>query len=65
MNEIYTPMEKILVEGAKAAEQLSMKEVCDAALETAEKFRKALELDLMLLEAEEKVGLMDGIPVEA
>ena len=46
--EIYTPMEQILIEGVKIKE--------------AE--RKALELDLMLLEMEEKQGLMDGIELK-
>ena len=31
--------------------------------ETMEQLNKALELDLMLLEMEEQVGLMDGLPV--
>jgi hypothetical protein len=43
--EIYTPMEKILID----------------ALITHEKMLQALELDLMLLEMEEKAGLMDGV----
>lgn len=46
--EVYTPMERILIEGAKIHED----------------FIKALELDAMLLEMEEKMGLMDGFPLE-
>ncbi len=46
--EIYTPMERILIEGVKIHED----------------FIKALELDAMLLEMEEKMGLMDGFPLE-
>lgn len=41
----------------------TMKNVCEAALKTKEQFTTALLLDLMLLEAEEKVGLMDGMEV--
>lgn len=48
-NNIYTPMERIMIEGVK----------------TLERTRKALELDLMLLELEKSVGLMDGLPLEA
>jgi hypothetical protein len=40
------------------------KEVCESALETKEKFNSALLLDLMLCQAEEKVGLLDGIPMK-
>jgi hypothetical protein len=40
------------------------KEVCQAALETKEKFNSALLLDIMLCQAEEKMGLLDGIPLE-
>lgn len=32
--EIYTPMERILIEGAK---KLTTKEICDSALETKKK----------------------------
>ena len=53
-NEIYTPMEKVLVGGALYLE----------ALETKKKERQALELDLMLLEMEEKAGLMDGVELQ-
>lgn len=59
--EIYTPMERILIEGAKA---LTTKEVCEAALETDKKFIDVLRLDVMLCQAEEKMGLLDGIPLE-
>lgn len=61
MKEIYSPMERILIEGAKA---LTTKEVVEAALETKEQFTAALLLDNMLCQAEEKVGLLDGIPLE-
>ena len=53
-NEIYTPMEKVLVGGALYLE----------ALETKKKETQALELDLMLLEMEEKAGLMDGVELQ-
>lgn len=46
--EIYTPMEKLLIE----------------AMKTKEQERQALELDLMLLEMEQKAGLMDGVELE-
>lgn len=46
--EVYTPMERILIEGVKIHED----------------FIKALSLDALLLEMEEKVGLMDGFPLE-
>lgn len=59
--EIYTPMEKILIEGVKT---LTTKEIVEGALKTKEDFTKALLLDVMLCEAEEKMGLLDGIPVE-
>ena len=42
----------------------TMKEVCEAALETSEKTSTLLELDLLLCQAEEKMGLLDGIPIE-
>jgi hypothetical protein len=48
-NEIYTPMERLLIE----------------ALITKEQERKALELDLLLLEMEAKADMMDGVPMEA
>ena len=59
--EIYTDMERILIEGVKT---LTTKEVVEAALETKEKFNSALLLDVMLCQAEEKAGLLDGIPLE-
>lgn len=62
MEKFYTPMEELLIEGAKA---LTTAEIVDAAMETKKDFTKALELDLMLLEAEAAVGLMDGLPVES
>ena len=42
----------------------TMKEVCQAAVETMEKVETALTLDLMLLEMEEKQGLMDGVELQ-
>ena len=42
----------------------TMKQVCEAAIETKKKYTDALLLDNMLLQAEEKMGLLDGIPVE-
>lgn len=50
--EIYTPMERILIEGAQI---LTTKEICDSALETKKKALQALELDLLLLEMETKL----------
>lgn len=50
--EIYSPMEKVLIEGAQ---KLTTKEICDSAIETKKKLNKALELDLMLLELEKKI----------
>lgn len=50
-NENYTPMEKVLIEGAK---KLTTKEICDSALESKKKTIQALELDLKLLEMERK-----------
>lgn len=61
MSEIYTPMEKVLIEGVKA---LTTKEVVESAIKTKEDFNTALLLDLMLCQAEEKVGLLDGIPLK-
>lgn len=61
MENIYTPMEKVLVDGAKV---LSTKEEVAAALETKQNFTKALELDLMLLELEAKMKMMDGLSEE-
>lgn len=42
----------------------TMKEITAAALETKKKYTDALLLDNMLLAAEEKMGLLDGIPME-
>ena len=56
--EIYTPMERVLIEGAIKAEEIQK------AYEIKEKERQALELDLLLLELESKIGLMDGIELE-
>lgn len=61
MSEIYTPMEKILIEGAK---KLSTAEVCARALETKKDFNTALLLDALLQEMEEEQGLFDGLPAE-
>ena len=55
MEKIYTPMEEVLIKGA-----LYMQ-----AKETKAKTNELLKLDLLLLEAEEKAGLMDGLPLEA
>ena len=46
--EIYTPMEKILIE----------------ALITKEQMRQALELDKMLLEMEAQADMMDGLTMQ-
>lgn len=65
--EIYTPMERILIEGAKLLtkeEAPTTKEVCESAIKTKEDFNTALLLDVMLCQAEEKAGLLDGIPLE-
>lgn len=59
--EIYSPMEQILIEGAK---KLTTKEVVEAALETKEKFNEALSLDSLLLEMERKADMMDGYKME-
>ena len=53
-NEIYTPMEKNLIQGALYLE----------ALETKKKTTAALELDLMLLELEAKADMMDGMNMQ-
>lgn len=55
MSEIYTPMEEVLIKSALLAE----------AMETKRKTAEALKLDMMLLEMEEKQGLIDGLPLEA
>lgn len=59
--EIYTPMESILIEGAK---KLTTKEVVEAAIETKEQLNDALKLDLMLLEMEAKADMMDGMTMK-
>lgn len=59
--EIYSPMERILIEGAKA---LTTKEVVEDALKTKEDFNKALLLDNMLLELEAQADMMDGHKLE-
>ena len=59
--EIYTPMEKILIEGAQ---KLTTKETCDNAKKTSEQAITALELDLMLLEMEKHFNQMDGIELK-
>lgn len=41
-----------------------MKLVCEAALATKQAFTTALLLDNLLCQAEEQLGLLDGIPVE-
>ena len=61
-NNIYSPMEKVLIEGALMLHgDDSREEVLPAA---NSKYFEALKLDLMLLELESKVGLMDGLPLE-
>ena len=42
----------------------TMKDVCQAALETKKKYTDVLLLDVMLCQAEEQFGLLDGIPIE-
>lgn len=45
--EIYTPMERNLIKGAQALQDLNA----------------ALKLDLLLLELESSLGMMDGFPI--
>lgn len=52
--EIYTPMERILIQSALLAQ----------AAETKKKLTEALALDAKLLELEAEQGLMDGLPLE-
>lgn len=52
--EIYTPMEEVLIKSAELAQ----------ALETKKQCLQAIALDGLLLEMEEKLGLMDGITME-
>lgn len=59
--EIYSPMERILIEGAK---KLTTKEVVETAIETKKQFNDALSLDAMLLELEAKADMMDGYKME-
>ena len=40
-----------------------MQKILQDTLSTMEKLRQALELDLLLLEAEAAHGLMDGLPL--
>lgn len=47
-NEIYTPMERLLIEALTRREQVI----------------EALALDATLLEMEQEMGLMDGLPLE-
>lgn len=49
-NEIYTAEERALIDGVKALTETDF-------------YTKALALDLLLLEMEEKQGLIDGVPV--
>jgi hypothetical protein len=42
----------------------TMKEITAAAMETMEKVEAALQLDLLLLEMEEKQDMMDGLKME-
>lgn len=44
--------------------EITTAELVAAALKTKSDTTLALLLDLMILEAEEKLGLMDGIPLE-
>ena len=59
--EIYTPMEKILIEGVQ---RLTTKEVVESAVDTKKKAVQALSLDALLLELEAKVDMMDGLKME-
>ena len=58
---IYTPMEQVLIEGAKLLEENKAEKKW---LETSIDLGKALELDLLLLDLEEKADMMDGIKLE-
>ena len=53
-NQIYTPMEDVLIKSALLLQ----------ALEDKKKHNTLLEMDLMLLEMEEKQDMMDGIALE-
>lgn len=56
--EIYTPMEKLLIE------TLARREERAEALKTKEKAVQVAELDLMLLEMEAQQDMMDGLKGE-
>lgn len=56
--EIYTPMEKLLIE------TLARRQEREDALKVKKDTAAALELDLMLLEMEKQVDLMDGLKEE-
>lgn len=58
---IYTPMEQVLIEGAKLLEENKAEKKW---LETSTDLGKALELDLLLLDLEEKADMMDGLKLE-
>lgn len=69
--EIYSPMEKVLIQGTIAIcgddcreEIIPTKELCDSALKTKKQFNDALSLDAMLLELEAKADMMDGYKME-
>ena len=50
-NNVYTPMEQVLIKGALLAQ----------ALETKKKAVDVAKLDLMLLEMERQQDMMDGL----
>ena len=56
--EIYTPMEKLLIE------TLARRQEREDKLKLKKQTTAALELDLMLLEMEKQFDLMDGIKGE-
>lgn len=60
MKDFYTPMERILIEGAKAFTA----EEAQAALEVQKTTTSLLELDEMLLKMEQQANMMDGIKME-
>ena len=53
-NEIYNPMEQVLIQGLQLAQ----------AMETKRKTADLLALDLLLLELEVKADMMDGIKLQ-
>lgn len=61
--EIYTPMEKVLIEGVIEA-QAKETDYLESAIQTKKDFTKCLELDLLLLEMEAKMDTMDGMTKE-